>query len=74
LQLNVGTAGTIFIALAASLVGAMVGSLWTNPQSMVRLSGRDAEYFFMDSRGPDALRIELSDSLRAVASARRAQD
>ena len=74
LQLNVGTAGTIFIALAASVVGAMVGSLWTSPQSMVRLSGRDAEYFFMDSRGPDALRIELSDSLRAVASARRAQD
>jgi hypothetical protein len=74
LQLNAGTAGTIFIALAASLVGAMVGSAWTSPRSMVRLSGRDAEYFFMDNRGPDAMRIDLSDSLRAVASARRAQE
>jgi hypothetical protein len=75
LQINADTAGTIFIALAASLVGGMVGASWTNPQSMVRLRGRDVVYFFMaDHQSPDALRIRLSDSLIAIANARHAQE
>jgi len=75
LQIDAGTAGTIYIALAASLVGGMVGTTWTSTHSMVRLGGRDAEYFFMaDHQSPDALRIALSDALIAIGNARRTQD
>jgi len=75
LQLNVGTAGTIYIAVAASMVGGTVGAAWTTSHSVVRLRGRDGEYFFRNDHQPaDAMRIDLSDSLIAIDRARRAQN
>jgi hypothetical protein len=75
LQINAGTAGTIYIALAASLVGGMVGAAWTTSHSIVRLCGRDGEYFFRDDhQPPDAMRIDLSDPRRAIDKARRAHE
>jgi hypothetical protein len=75
LQMDVGTPGTIYIAVAASLVGGMVGAAWTTSHSMLRLAGREAEYFFMNDHQPaDAMRIDLSDPRRAIEKARRAQE
>ncbi|HEX7994394.1 MAG TPA: hypothetical protein VF506_10770 [Streptosporangiaceae bacterium] len=75
LQIDVGTPGTIYIAVAASLIGGMVGAAWKTSHSIVRLCGRDGEYFFKDDhQPPDAMRIQLSDPRRAIDKARRAQE
>jgi hypothetical protein len=62
--------GFFFGALIFGVIGAMVGSAWTKIETIVRIRVRDAELYFLHSaKRPDALRIELSETLRAMDSA-----
>jgi len=68
-----GLKGLFFGALIFGLVGAVVGAAFTNIKTIVRIRGTEAElYFLSTAERPDALRIELSEALRAIANARDA--
>jgi hypothetical protein len=62
--------GFFFGALIFGLIGAIVGSASTKIETIVRIRSRDAELYFLHSaKRPDALRIELSESFRAIDNA-----
>jgi hypothetical protein len=69
-----GLVGFLLGALVFGLLGALVGTSSGKIETIVRLRGRDAEYYFVHTQlRPDALRIELSEPLRAIENARAAQ-
>jgi hypothetical protein len=72
--LILGFVGFIFGALIFGLIGAMVGSSWSKIETSVRIRGRDAEYYFLNTqKRPEALQIELSAALRAIDKSRGTQ-
>ena len=72
--LFLGLPGFFLGALIFGVIGAIAGSAWTKIETTVRLRGRDAELFFLDTRKrPDPLRIELSEALRAIVRAHATQ-
>jgi Short C-terminal domain len=69
--LVLGLLGLFLGALVFGLLGAVIGSAWTRIETVVRIRGRDAElYFLTREKRRDALRIELSEPLRAIGKAR----
>jgi hypothetical protein len=69
-----GMLGLLLGAVLFALVGALVGGAFTKTETIIRIRGTDAELYFLHSeKGPDALRIELSDSIRAIGNARAAE-
>jgi hypothetical protein len=49
------------------MIGAMVGSSWTKVETTIRLRGRDAEYYFVNTENrPEVLRVQLSEPLIAI--------
>jgi Short C-terminal domain len=72
--LVLGLLGFLLGAVVFGVAGALVGAAWSNIQTIVRLRGRDAEFFFVIPAKPaDALRIELSEPLRVIENTRAAQ-
>jgi Short C-terminal domain len=66
--------GLLLGALVLGFAGAFVGVVSTRTETIVRIRGRDAEFYFLNNEiGPDALRIGLSEPLRAIRNARAAQ-
>jgi hypothetical protein len=62
--------GFFFGALIFGLIGTLVGSAGTKIETIVRIRGRDAELYFLHyQKRPDALRIELSETFRAIDNA-----
>lgn len=73
--LVLGLVGLLLGAVVFGLVGAVIGDASGKIETIVRLRGRDAEFYFLNTEiRPDALRIELSEALRAIENARAAQD
>ncbi len=69
-----GLLGLLLGAVVFGLVGALIGAASTKIETIVRIRGRDAEFYFLHGeKRPDALRIELSEPLRAIENARAAQ-
>jgi hypothetical protein len=69
--LVLGVLGLFLGAIVFALLGAVVGSAWTRIETIVRIRGRDAEAYFLNiEKRQDALRIELSEPLRAIGKAR----
>ena len=69
-----GLLGLLLGAVVFGLVGALVGAGSSRTDTVVRLRGRDAEFYFLISAASaDAVRIELSEPLRAIENARAAQ-
>lgn len=69
-----GLLGLLLGAVVFGLVGALIGAASTKIETIVRIRGRDAEFYFLHTeKRPDALRIELSEPLRAIENARAAQ-
>jgi hypothetical protein len=55
------------------LIGAVIGSASTKIETIVRIRAGDAEFYFLNPhKRPDALRIDMSEALRAVDKARTA--
>jgi hypothetical protein len=72
--LILGFLGFVLGALIFGLIGAMVGSSFGKVETTVRIRGRDAEYYFLTTlKRPDALRMEMSEALRAIDKARAAR-
>lgn len=68
-----GLVGLLLGALIFGAIGAAVGSASDKIETVVRIRGRDAEFYFLSTaKRPDALRIELSEPLRAIGRARAA--
>ncbi len=66
--------GFFFGALIFGLIAAIAASAWGKIETVVRLSSRDGEYYFLNTqKRPEALRIELSEPLRAIDKGRAAQ-
>jgi hypothetical protein len=66
--------GLLLGAVVFGLAGAMVGAGSTKIETIVRIRGKDAEFYFLHTeKRPDALRIELSEPLRAIGNAHAAQ-
>jgi putative oligomerization/nucleic acid binding protein len=64
----------VFGALFFGAIGAAVGASLNKIETIVRIRARDADYYFRhDEERPDALRIELSEPLRAIDNARTAR-
>jgi hypothetical protein len=69
-----GLLGLLLGAVVFGLAGAMVGAGSTKIETIVQIRGKDAEFYFLHTeKRPDALRIELSEPLRAIGNARAAQ-
>ena len=69
-----GLLGFLLGAVVFGLVGALVGAASSKIETLVRLRARDAEFYFLVTKKPaDALRIELSEPLRAIENARAAR-
>ena len=69
-----GLVGFLLGAVVFGLVGALVGAASSTTATVVRLRGRDAEFYFLHTQmRPDALRIDLSEPLRAIEGARATQ-
>jgi hypothetical protein len=69
-----GLLGFLLGAVVFGLVGAAIGAGWSKTATIVRLRGRDTEFYFSTSAEPaDAVRIELSEPLRAIENAHGAQ-
>ncbi len=72
--LGLGLVGFLLGALVFGLVGALAGVASSKADTIVRLRGRDAEFYFSHAaKPPDDLRIELSEPLRAIENARASQ-
>jgi len=68
-----GLVGALFGALVFGSVGAMIGAASGKIETIVRFRGPDAEFYFVIAgKRADALRIELSEPLRAIENARAA--
>lgn len=69
-----GLVGFLLGALIFGLVGAMAGASSSKTETIVRLRGRDAEFYFLNTEtSPDVTRVELSEPLRAIENARTGQ-
>lgn len=71
-----GAPGAFVGALIAGAVGCLIGWAWSlsHVESNIRLLGRDAEYYFVDTmKSPEVMRRELSKALTAMTRARAAQ-
>lgn len=69
-----GVLGLLLGALLCGLIGALVAAASAKSETIVRVHSGDAELFFASTvKSPDAVRIELSGALTAIASARTAQ-
>jgi hypothetical protein len=69
-----GLLGLLFGAVIFSFVGALLAAASTKIETIVRIRSEDAEFYFLHTeKGPDALRIELSEPLRAIGNARAGQ-
>ncbi len=65
--------GLLLGAVIFGLIGLVIGSAVTKIETTIRIRGRAAEFYFLNTeKRPGALRIELSEPLRAVDSARTA--
>ncbi|HEY2639973.1 MAG TPA: SHOCT domain-containing protein [Streptosporangiaceae bacterium] len=63
--------GFLLGAVVFGLVGALAGASSSKIGTIVRIRGRDAELYFVNTlKPPDALRIELSEVMRTIESAR----
>jgi hypothetical protein len=72
--LILGFLGFLLGALIFGLIGAMVGSSFSKVETTIRIRGREAEYYFVTTlKRPEALRMELSEALRAIDKARAAR-
>ena len=68
-----GLVGLLLGAVIFGMIGAAIGSAVTRIETTVRIRGRDAELYFLSTeKRPGALRIELSEPLRAIDSGRAA--
>ena len=68
--LVLGLLGLFLGALLFGLVGAVIGVSMTKTDTIVCIRGTDGElYFLHHQKRPDALRVELSEPLRAIGSA-----
>ena len=66
-----GVLGLFLGALLFGLIGGTVMAVANTTKAILRLRGPDSEYFFSKAvHDPDALRIELSQPLLAIARAR----
>jgi hypothetical protein len=69
-----GLIGFLLGALLFGSIGALATAGSIRIETMVRLRGRDAEFFFLNTEiSPDAMRIELSAPLTAITGARTAR-
>ncbi len=69
-----GLLGFLLGAVVLGLVGALVGAASSKIETIVRLRGQDAELYFLHTeKPPEAVRMELSEPLRAIENAREAQ-
>jgi len=69
-----GLLGFLLGAVVFGMVGGFVGATSTKIETIVRIRGGDAEFYFLHTEErPDALRMELSEPLRAIGHARAAQ-
>jgi hypothetical protein len=72
--LFLGLTGFFLGGLIFALIGAVASSAWSKIETTVRLKAREGEYYFLNTeKRPEALRIEMSESLRAIDKARAAQ-
>ena len=68
--LVLGLLGLLIGALLFGLIGALIGLNMSKINTIVCIRGNDAElYFSHNQKRPDALRVELSEPLRAIADA-----
>jgi len=66
--------GLLLGAIILGLLGALLCASLTKIETIVRIRGADAElYFLHTAKGPDALRIELSEPIRAIGNSRAEQ-
>jgi len=69
-----GLLGLLLGAVVFGLAGALVGAASTTTQAIVRIREGDSEvYFLRTGKRPDAVRIELSEPLTAISTARAAR-
>jgi hypothetical protein len=67
--------GLLLGALIFGFIGALIGVSMTKTDTIVYIRGTDADlYFLHHQKRPDALRIELSEPLRAIGSAGAASE
>lgn len=72
--LVLGLLGLLLGALLFSSIGALATATSTRIETIVQLSGRGSEFFFMNTEmAPDAMRIEVSAPLTAITGARTAR-
>jgi hypothetical protein len=72
--LILGLLGLLLGALVFGLVGALVGGAFTKTETILRIRGADGElYFLYTEKGPNPLRIELSEPIRAIGNSRAGQ-
>jgi Short C-terminal domain len=73
--LVLGLLGLFLGAVIFGLVAAMVGAASTKIETVVRIRAADAELYFVDTqKRQDALRVALSEPLRAIGKAHAGQD
>jgi hypothetical protein len=66
--------GFLLGAAVFGFAGACIGAASSKTATIVRLRGRDTEFYFLISATPaDAVRMELSEPLRAIENAHGAQ-
>lgn len=72
--LLLGLLGLLLGALVFGLVGALMGGAFSKTETILRIRGADAELHFLHTeKGPDPLRIELSEPIRAIGNSRAGQ-
>lgn len=70
-----GLVGFLLGALVFGMAGAVAGAASGKIETVVRLRGPDAEFYFLHAeKRPDVLRIELSKPLMAIKNARAARE
>jgi hypothetical protein len=71
--LILGLLGFFLGAAIFAVIGVVATAGSTRIETIVRLSGRDTEFFFLNTaNAPDVIRVELSGPLTAIAGARTA--
>ena len=73
--LILGLLGFFLGALLLGALAAVTTAASSKRETIVRVSGRGTEFFFVNSaKAPDAVRVELSGPLAAMAAARTARE
>jgi hypothetical protein len=68
-----GLLGFLLGAVVFGLAGAVAGAASNKIETIIRLRGRDAEFYFLhNEKRADAVRMELSGPVRAIEDARAA--